>query len=58
MCGALRVKNTWGCEFSIGSGMTDDIRRRPPKIGSRITYKYWGTSKAGTPRFPIYMRER
>jgi len=38
--------------------MTDDIRRRPPKIGSTITYKFWGTSKNNTPRFPIYLRER
>lgn len=58
MVGALFVRNTWGCEFHIGSGLTDEIRRNPPKKGSTITYKYWGTSKAGTPRFPIYMRER
>ncbi len=38
--------------------MTDDIRRKPPKIGSTITYKFWGTSKSNTPRFPIYLRER
>lgn len=58
MVGALRVRNSWGCEFSIGSGMTDDIRRNPPRIGIKITYKYWGTSKNNVPRFPIYLRER
>jgi hypothetical protein len=31
---------------------------KPHKIGTVITYKYWGTSKKGTPRFPIYMRVR
>ncbi len=40
MCGALRVRNTHGVEFEVGSGMTDQERRRPPKIGSKITYKY------------------
>lgn len=58
MVGALRVINTSNIEFKIGSGLNDDIRRRPPKIGSVITYKYYGTSKRGVPRFPIYMRER
>lgn len=58
MVGALKVRNSWGCEFHIGSGLTDEIRKKPPKIGSTITYKYWGTSKTNTPRFPIYMRIR
>ncbi len=40
MVGALKVRNTHGVEFEVGSGMTDDIRRHPPKIGSKITYKY------------------
>jgi DNA ligase-1 len=58
MCGALRVVNSWGAEFNIGSGMNDEIRRKPPKKGTIITYKYWGTSKNKIPRFPIYVRER
>lgn len=40
MVGALRVRNTHGIEFEVGSGLTDAERRRPPKIGSKITYKY------------------
>lgn len=44
--------------FHVGSGLNDDIRRHPPKIGSKITYKYYGVSKKGTPRFPIYLRDK
>lgn len=58
MVGAIKVRNTNGVEFHIGSGLTDAIRKKPPRKGSTITYKYWGLSKEGVPRFPIYMRER
>lgn len=56
MLGAIRVRGDNGIEFKIGSGFTDDMRRKPPKIGSRVTYKYMGCSNSGKPRFPIFMR--
>ena len=40
MVGALKCKNTHGVQFDVGSGLTDDERRKPPKIGTKITYKY------------------
>ena len=57
MLGAIRVRNSQGVEFSIGSGFNDAQRRRPPKIGSKVTYKYQGVSTSNTPRFPIFLRE-
>jgi len=57
MMGAIRVRNSQGVEFSIGSGFNDAQRRRPPKIGSKVTYKYQGVSTSNTPRFPIFLRE-
>ena len=58
MVGALKCRNSKGTEFEVGSGMTDDIRRHPPKIGSKITYKYQEFNKdSGKPRFPIYLRQ-
>jgi len=57
MMGAIFVRNDNGIEFKIGSGFNDKQRRKPPKIGTRITYKHMGVSKAGKPRFPIFMRE-
>ena len=37
--------------------MTDAIRRKPPKIGTKITYKYQEFNKSsGKPRFPTFLR--
>lgn len=56
MMGALFVRADNGIEFKIGSGFNDDQRRKPPKIGSRVTYKYQELSNSGKPRFPIFLR--
>lgn len=56
MCGAILMRTDDGIEFKIGSGFNDAQRMKPPKIGSRVTYKYMGKSNAGKPRFPIFMR--
>jgi DNA ligase-1 len=57
MVGALKCKNTHGVDFEVGSGLTDDMRRKPPKIGSKITYKYQEFNKdSGKPRFPTFLR--
>jgi len=40
MMGAIRVRGDNGIEFKIGSGFDDKWRRKPPKIGSRVTYKF------------------
>jgi DNA ligase-1 len=57
MVGALKCRNTHGVEFEVGSGLTDDMRRKPPKIGSKITYKYQEFNKdSGKPRFPTFLR--
>lgn len=54
--GALRVRGDNGVEFKVGSGFTDKERQRPPKIGTKITYKYQELTKDGKPRFPTYLR--
>lgn len=40
MCGAIQMRGDNGVEFKIGSGFTDAQRRKPPKKGSRVTYKF------------------
>jgi len=40
MLGALKMKGDNGILFKIGSGFTDKERNKPPKIGSRVTYKF------------------
>ncbi|PAF45037.1 DNA ligase [Helicobacter sp. 11S02596-1] len=42
--------------FKIGSGLSEDFRANPPKIGTIITYKYNGTTKNGFPKFARFLR--
>lgn len=44
--------------FKIGSGLSNQERKNPPKIGTMIQFKYYGLTKNGIPRFPVYMRVR
>lgn len=47
-----------GIQFKIGTGFSDAQRRKPPKIGSIVTYKYTGLSDSGTPKFASFLRVR
>lgn len=58
LLGALQVKTTDGTIFKIGSGFSDEERHNPPAIGSLITFKYNGKTKAGIPRFARFFRIR
>ena len=42
--------------FKIGSGFSDKDRAAPPPVGTTITYKYYGLTKNGLPRFPVFLR--
>jgi DNA ligase-1 len=44
--------------FKIGTGFSDEDRKKPPPIGSIITFKYYGFYKSGIPRFPSFLRIR
>ena len=56
--GALLVAMPDGRQFKIGSGFTDQQRQNPPPVGARVTYKYYGLSKRGIPRFASFLRTR
>ena len=58
MTGALAMEMPDGKRFHIGSGLTDALRRVPPPIGARITYRYQRPTKKDVPRFPRYLRVR
>jgi DNA ligase-1 len=58
MTGALQMQMADGKRFRIGSGLTDALRRQPPPIGTRITYRFQHLTKNGLPRFPRYLRVR
>lgn len=56
--GAVLVTNEQGINFKIGGGFSDEQRQNPPKIGTIITYKFFGKTKDGKPRFASFMRIR
>lgn len=56
MLGALRVETPEGRRFLIGTGFSDEQRRRPPPIGSRVTYRYRDLTSTGLPRFASFLR--
>ena len=58
MLGALLVATDDGRRFKIGSGFSDAQRITPPAIGTNITYKYFGFTNKGTPRFASFLRVR
>jgi DNA ligase-1 len=58
MLGALRMEMPDGRRFSLGTGLSDALRRNPPPVGTLITYRYRELTQNGMPRFPRYLRVR
>ena len=59
VCESLADKNAGiknGIIFRIGSGLSDEMRTNPPKIGTIITYKFSGVSKNGVPLHTRFWR--
>lgn len=58
MLGALLVERSDGRRFRLGTGFSDAERADPPAIGALVTYKYFGLTATGLPRFASYLRVR
>lgn len=58
MMGSLLVETESGKRFKIGSGFSDEERLHPPPAGSYITFKYYGLTKRGKPRFASFLHRR
>ena len=58
MLGALLVELPDGKRFRIGTGFSDEERSTPPPVGSLVTYKFYGTTRNGLPRFASFLRIR
>jgi DNA ligase-1 len=56
--GALLVALPNGTEFAVGSGFTDAERELPPRVGTKITFRYQELTDGGVPRFPTFVRVR
>ncbi len=58
LTGALLCRMDNGDEISIGSGLNQNLRTSPPALGQVITFKYYGLTKYGKPRHPVFLRLR
>ena len=58
MLGSILVETPDKRRFKIGTGFSDAERKNPPVIGATITYKYFGLTGKGIPRFASFMRVR
>jgi DNA ligase 1 len=58
LMGSLLVELEDGRQFRIGSGFTDEDRASPPDPGTTITFKYYGLTATGLPRFASFLRIR
>lgn len=57
MVGALLCQ--WqGKNIMLGTGLSNQQRQIPPKIGAQVTFKYTGLTKNGLPKFASFMRVR
>jgi len=54
--GALLCRMQNGAVISIGSGLGQALRITPPPLGQMITFKYYGLTKKGNPRHPVFLR--
>ena len=58
MLGALLVETPEGLRFRLGTGFSDEERGNPPPLGATVTYKYYGRTRNGVPRFASFLRIR
>jgi DNA ligase-1 len=56
LMGALQVRTEDGFMLAIGTGFSDEQRRRPPPVGSIVTFTYRGRTASGVPRFASFLR--
>lgn len=56
--GSLTLQLENGIVFKLGTGFTDQIRNKPPSTGTIVTFKYYGFTKTGIPKFASFLRVR
>ncbi|WP_198304834.1 DNA ligase [Arcobacter vandammei] len=55
---SLNLKLKDGTIFKLGGGFSLKDRKKPPKIGSTVTFKYYGFTKNNKPKFASFLRVR
>ncbi|MBC3830647.1 DNA ligase [Undibacterium amnicola] len=57
MMGALLLETRDGKQFKLGTGFDDEQRKKPPVIGTWVTYRYRDLTSNGLPKFASFVRE-
>jgi DNA ligase-1 len=55
---SLKIKLENGVVFNLGGGFSNKQRTNLPKLNSMITFKYYGFTKRGKPKFASFLRVR
>lgn len=55
---SLVVELSTGVRFNLGTGFSHKERKNPPKVGELVTFKYYGFTKNGKPKFASFLRVR
>ncbi|MEE3169269.1 MAG: DNA ligase [Pseudomonadota bacterium] len=58
LMGSLLVELENGRRFRIGTGFSEADRASPPPVGALITFRYFGHTATGLPRFASFLRVR
>ena len=58
MMGSLTIELKNGKRFRLGNGFTKHERENPPTKGTYVTFKHYGFTKNGIPKFASFMHER
>lgn len=52
---AFVVRSETGLEFRIQAGLSEEQRRNPPNIGTKVKFQYQERSASGAPKSPVYL---
>ena len=55
---SLTLKLENGVMFKLGNGFTKQQRLKPPSVNAQVTFKYYGFTKYGKPKFASFIRVR
>ena len=55
---SLKLKLDNGVIFNLGGGISEDDKLHLPKIGEMVTFKYYGFTNRGVPKFASFLRVR
>ena len=45
-------------KFQLSSGLTDELKEKPPHLGSKITFSFFEKTLDGNPRHPVFLAIR